>query len=219
MLSRPSDQYQRILVITDLFTKFAWAVPTRDQTALTTAHVLWHQVIQPFGCPGRFHSHKEPDFESILIKELCKYYGCRKSRTTPYHPQENGGCEHFNQTILNVLGTMETETQNRWTEYLSELVHAYSNSVHASTSYAPFFLVFGWHARLSIDMMFGTTSERVEGGTEEWVQRYHAKLMYAYEKAGEHLSKAAEKSTLNYDRSARDDPLIPGERIFNFRQL
>lgn len=75
-LSRPMDQYQNILVMTDLFTKFARAVPTPDQTAVTTARVLWNCVIQPFGCPERFHSDQGLGFESKLVKELC--VGCRK---------------------------------------------------------------------------------------------------------------------------------------------
>uniref|UniRef100_A0AAY5L9X8 Gypsy retrotransposon integrase-like protein 1 n=1 Tax=Esox lucius TaxID=8010 RepID=A0AAY5L9X8_ESOLU len=32
-LSRPNDTYQNILVMIDMFTRYAWAVPTRDQTA------------------------------------------------------------------------------------------------------------------------------------------------------------------------------------------
>lgn len=55
-LSRPTDRYQNILVITDLFTKYAWATPTLDQTAVTTACALWTNVIQPFGCPETLHS-------------------------------------------------------------------------------------------------------------------------------------------------------------------
>ena len=55
-LGRPVDRYQNILVLTDLFTKYAWAVPTTDQTAVTTARVLWKAVIQPFGCPEVLHS-------------------------------------------------------------------------------------------------------------------------------------------------------------------
>ncbi|XP_049897830.1 uncharacterized protein LOC126388653 [Epinephelus moara] len=35
-LGRPTDTYQNILVATDLFTRFAWAIPTHDQTAQTT---------------------------------------------------------------------------------------------------------------------------------------------------------------------------------------
>lgn len=126
-LSHPTDRYQNILVMTDLFTKFAWAIPTADQMATATAHALWNHVIQPFGCPETLHSDQGPNFESKLILELCNLYGCRKSHTTPYHPQGNGGCGRFNQTLLNLLGTLETEKQNRWPEYLPGLVHAYSN--------------------------------------------------------------------------------------------
>lgn len=40
-LGRPTDRFQNILVVTDLLTKYAWAIPTLDQTAATTtARVL-----------------------------------------------------------------------------------------------------------------------------------------------------------------------------------
>lgn len=35
-LGRPTDTYQNILVATDLFTRFVWAIPTHDQTPQTT---------------------------------------------------------------------------------------------------------------------------------------------------------------------------------------
>ena len=99
-LGRPTDVYQNILVATDLFTRFSWAIPTRDQTAQTTVKALWANVIQPFGCPARFHSDRGPNFESALMRELCDTYGITKSRTTPYHPAGNGGVERFNQTLF-----------------------------------------------------------------------------------------------------------------------
>lgn len=132
-LGRPTDRYQNILVMTDLFSKFVWAVPTPDQTALTTARALWSHVIEPFSCPEVFHSDQGPNFELRLIKELCQLYGCRKSHTTPYHPMGNGACERFNQTLLNLLGTLETEKHNRGVDYLPGLVHAYNNTVHGTT--------------------------------------------------------------------------------------
>lgn len=56
LLGRPPDAYPNILVMMDLFTRYAWAVPTRDQTALTTARALWSSVIMTFGCPMMLHS-------------------------------------------------------------------------------------------------------------------------------------------------------------------
>ena len=217
-LGRPTDRYQNILVMTDLFSKFAWAVPTPDQTALTTARALWTHVIQPFGCPEVFHSDQGPNFESRLIKELCQIYGCRKSRTTPYHPMGNGACERFNQTLLNLLGTLEVEKHNRWVEYLPGLVQAYNNTVHGSTGYAPAFLMFGRHLRIPADMLTGVAGPAMPDNPMDWVSRHQEQLHYAYKKAADSLQKAAEKNKRLYDRTAREAPLLPGERVLVLNQ-
>lgn len=191
-LSRPTDRYQNILVVTDLFTKYAWAIQTPDQTASATARALWTHVIQPFGCPEVLHSDQGPNFESKLIKELCQVYGCRKSQTTPYHPQGNGACERFNQTLLNLLGTLEVEQHRNWVGYLQGLVQSYNNTIHSSTSYVPAFLMFGRHLRTPIDMLTGSVGPEVTATTTEWVGKHHRQLSYAYSKATACLNKVAE---------------------------
>ncbi|KAJ8366474.1 hypothetical protein AAFF_G00353540 [Aldrovandia affinis] len=102
-----TDGYQYMLVVTDHFTKYSWAIPTRDQMANTTASALWKHVIRYFGSPRRFHSDQGANFESAVIQDLCNLYGTKKNQTTPYHPEGNGVCEHFNRTLLSLLGTLE----------------------------------------------------------------------------------------------------------------
>ncbi len=102
--SNPKD----ILVITDHFTKYAVAVPTRNQKAQTVARCLWENFLVHNGFPERLHSDQGPDFESRLIKELCRIVGIHKVRTTPYHPRGDP-VERFHRTLLQMLGTLENK--------------------------------------------------------------------------------------------------------------
>lgn len=60
--------YQHILVITDHFTRYAMAIPTRNQLARTTAEALFNHFIVHYGIPDRIHSDQGANFESKVIK-------------------------------------------------------------------------------------------------------------------------------------------------------
>jgi transposase InsO family protein len=147
--------YQYVLVITDHFTRFAQAVPTRNMTAKTTAEVFFQQFVVHYGMPKRLHSDQGANFGSRLIRELCNVMGTDKSRTTPYHPMGNGMTEHFNRTLLDMLGTLEQDQKKDWKAHISFLVHAYNCTPHESTNYSPYSLMFGRDPYLPVDIAFG----------------------------------------------------------------
>jgi transposase InsO family protein len=98
-LEPSKGNYQHILVITDHFTRFAMAIPTRNQLARTVADAFYNNFILHYGIPERIHSDQGANFESTIIKELYTIMGMSKSRTTSYHPMGNGQCERFNRTL------------------------------------------------------------------------------------------------------------------------
>ena len=146
---------ENVLVITDHFTRYALAHPSKTQTAQAAARILWDNFICHYGFPGKFISDQGRNFESDLIKELCKIAGVQKLHTTPYHPQGNGQCERFNSTLCNMLGTLSEEEKSDWKSYLGCMTYAYNCTKHASTTYSPYYLMFGRHPRLPIDVEFG----------------------------------------------------------------
>ena len=108
------------------FTRYAEAFPTRNKLAKTTAKVLFENFIVHYGFPARLHIDEGRNFESSVIRELCSFAGVRKSRATPYHPMGNGMVERFNQTLLNMFGTLENYKKEDWKSYLTPLVHSYN---------------------------------------------------------------------------------------------
>lgn len=85
-LERSKGGYHHILVITDHFSRFAVAVPTKNLTAKTTAEAFYDNFITNYEILARIHSEQGANFDGNIIKELCTITGMRKSRTTPYHP-------------------------------------------------------------------------------------------------------------------------------------
>ncbi|KAI5615219.1 hypothetical protein C0J50_8776 [Silurus asotus] len=104
-----SRGFGNVLVVTDHFTRYTQAFPTKSQKAQVVAKILMKEYFVNYGLPTRIHSHQGRDFESRLIRELLQLMEIRKSRTTPYHPQGDPQPERFNRTLLSMLGTLGHE--------------------------------------------------------------------------------------------------------------
>ena len=214
-LERSKGGHEHILVITDHFTRYAQAFPTRNQLAKTTAKVLFENFILHYGFPARIHSDQGRHFESTLIKELCSLAGIEKSRTTPYHPMGNGMTERFNQTLLNMLGTLEDHKKQDWKSFVAPLVHAYNSTRHDSTGFSPFFLMFGRHPRLAIDAYLGLGSPDETSATskEHYTGKLKKRLEFAYKVASKEADKSATRHKTNYDYKVREATLDIGDRV------
>ena len=200
---------ENVLVITDHFTRYALAYPSKTQTAQATARILWDNFICHYGFPEKFISDQGRNFESDLIKELCKIAGVKKLHTTPYHPQGNGQCEKFNSTLCNMLGTLSEEEKSDWKSYLGCITHAYNCTKHASTTYSPYYLMFGRHPRLPIDVEFELPKSNSGDNSSKsrYVQKLRRRLNYAFQKATKVANQQANKYKSSYDKSIKGPQL------------
>ena len=77
-----------------------------------------------------------------------------KTRTTSFHPQTNAVIERMNRTLLNMLSKCIDQNQSDWSSLLPFDLMAYRSSVHESTGFTPYFLVFGHEMSLPIDLIY-----------------------------------------------------------------
>ena len=206
--------YSALLVITDHFTKYAVAVPTRNTTARTTAEAFYHHFIVHYGTPKQIHSDQGANFMSNIIKELCNILGIKRSRTTPYHPMGNGQCERLNRTILSILGTLKPDQKKDWKNYINPLVHAYNCTRHDTTGISPYALMFGREPRLPIDFAFN-----IEQPTErnkpmsKYIENLKKKLQHSYDLARKMTRKSQDRQKQNYDTKVKGATLQPYDRV------
>ncbi|XP_052455381.1 uncharacterized protein LOC128015538 [Carassius gibelio] len=212
-LEPDSHNTKDILVITDHFTRYAVAIPTRDQKASTVAKCLWEQFLSHYGFPERLHSDQGRDFESRTIKELCVLAGIRKVRTSPYHPRGNP-VERFNRTLLSMLGTLQEKEKTKWREHVKPLTHAYNCTRNDATGFSPYELMFGRQPRLPIDIAFGLpVKDSSSTSHSQYVKNLKYQLRESYRLATKNAEKVANKNKKRFDVRVRESTLEAGDRV------
>ena len=204
---------ENVLVITDHFTRYALAIPTRNQSAKTTAKVLYDTFICHYGFPRRLHSDRGANFTGRVIKELCRLTGTRKSQTTPYHPQGNGQAERFNRTLIGMLGTLSPAEKSDWKSHLAPITHAYNCSRNEATGFSPFYLMFGRHPRLPVDVLLGLSDDSGPTDYSTFVKSLKERLQSAYRLAQSNIAASQSRGKHTYDRKQKGASLQPGSRV------
>jgi len=202
-----------ILVVGDYFTKWKEAFPIPNQEARTVAEKLVKEIIARYGAPEQIHSDQGRNFEAQLFQEMCLLFNMDKTRTTPYHPESDGMIERMNRTIQDMLAKYVSHHQRDWDEHLPLVMMAYRSSVHASTQYSPYYLLFGREVRLPVDVMFGRQPDH-QLEVSEYVRHLRDTLEEVHEHAREHLRTSQKRQKDYYDQRIAGEQIKVGDRVF-----
>ena len=79
-LKRSIGGFEKFLVITDHFPRYAQAIPTKNETAKTTARVLFDIYIVHYGFPACIHINKGANFDQTWSKSCARLQGLRNHK-------------------------------------------------------------------------------------------------------------------------------------------
>ena len=92
-----------ILTCIDRFTRWPEAQPMPDMTGRTVAQTFFNTWIAHFGVTSTVTTDRGQQFESALWSSLMQLLGCKRIRTTSYHPIANGMIECFHRQLKSIL--------------------------------------------------------------------------------------------------------------------
>eukprot|EP00731_Ephydatia_muelleri_P017953 Em0010g1051a len=191
-LPETEDGCKYVMVAVDCFTRWVEVYAIRNQEATTVAKKLVDEMFCRFSPPEQLHSDQGRQFES----DLC-----------------NGMVERFNRTLLDMLSTAVGNHQADWQQHIRKLCLAYNSSVHSSTGFTPFFLMFGRQAKLQIDLMYGT-NQMEPNTTSEYARCLKDALQEAYALVRERCQAEHKRQKELYDQKVHGKPFSPGELVW-----
>ena len=204
-----------MLVVCDHFTRLSQAYATKSKSSRAAAEKLFNHFILQFGFPKRIHHDRGGEFNNQLFKQLHRLANIKESNTTPYHPMGDPIVERYNRTLLNMLKSIPKTAKNNWKDHLATLTFAYNSTVHKSTGFSPFYLMFGRESRLPIDRIFpnaGNDSESEES-YGSFVDNWKSRMDEAFQLAARSSKKVDDGNKKRYDARARSVEIEIGDRV------
>lgn len=185
-----------IITTQDDLTKFSFAFATPNHEAKTIANRLT-TIFTSFGIPKTYLTDQGADFMSNLMKELSALFKTKHLATSPYHPQTNGALERSHLTLKDYLKHYIKDNQTDWDEYLPFATFSYNTSVHKSTNYTPYELLFGKKAYLPSSIV---QEPKLNYTYDDYIKSLQSKLNTSFKIARENITHSKLKSKENYDR-------------------
>ncbi|KAL8611522.1 hypothetical protein ACOMHN_014577 [Nucella lapillus] len=111
-----------------------------------------------------------------------------------------------------MLRSLEQTEKVDWRKHLRACVHAYNASIHQSTGYSPYYLFYGRHPTLPIDLAFGTRAGSTKQSARQFIKALKSSLQTAYKTATTNMAKMAQRNKVRYDARAHASELESGDR-------
>ena len=155
--------------------------------------------------------------DGAVFKGLCDLVDAAKTRTTPYHPQGDGQVERLNKSLVKILCKLISDHRRDWTDFVPKVVLAYNTSVHESTGFTPYRLMFGREAILPLDAVLKLETSPPQGGGQsypDYVVQQKKQLEETERLARENLKRAQKTQKAYYDTKCHGQRFHVGDRVW-----
>ena len=210
-LPAEKDAEDSIMTVVDRATKMVHLIPChKTTTAGEAARLYWQHVVKLHGIPRAIHTDRGAQFVGRWWREIWSLLGTKLKYGTAYHPQSQGQVERMNAVVSQTLRCLMSDVPNltRWTEYLPTVEMVVNSLPNRSTGYSPFFLMYGYHPVLPVELLKGDEETKVET-----VAKYLERTQEVWRHAQAQMKRAVAIQQDYYNAKHRDISFGVGELV------
>lgn len=195
-----------IITATDAFSKWAFASPCKNITTQEVINFIEKSIIAIHGQPKNIITDRGVQFRSKQWKDFIRKRNINHNMTSGYHPQANGIDERFNGTLVRILLAYIDEEQENWDEQVKWAVYLYNTTIHNSTGFTPYHVLFGFSPRTPLNAH--SNSDPIDLSESEELRSRIREITH------ENIQLAQEKQTAEYNKRHSKISLQIGDLIW-----
>ncbi|KAF7835592.1 putative gag-pol polyprotein [Senna tora] len=143
-----------IFFFVDHFSKMAHFIPcNKSDDATHVANLIFREIVRLHEIPRTIVSDRDAKFLSHFWCVLWGKLGTQLLFSSTCHPQTGGQTEVVNRTLGTLLRAIIKKNVKAWEDCIPLIEYAYNRSVHSSTKFSPFEIVYGFNPLTPLDLV------------------------------------------------------------------
>ena len=210
----PSGGYENIITAKDVFSRYAFASPVSNPTAVNTAEVMIDIMTRHAYLPTLITTDKGSVFVSQVTDEVAEILGINMKHLTTKHAQTIGVLERAHATIKTSLKMASGEYRKQWHKYLPIAILNYNTTYHSNINCEPSRVFHGRVPHNILDHKLGLRFNPNIAPTTNFAEKLLRRTKILYDKTKKNVMQSYIKYKRNYDKKAKASPLKEKDHCF-----
>ena len=210
----PSGGYENIITAIDVFSRYAFAYPVSNPTAVNTAKVIIDIMTRHAYLPTLKITDRGSFFVSQVIHEVAEILSINLKHATTKHAQTIGILERAHATIKISLKMASGEYRKKWHQYLPIAILNYNTTYHSSIDCEPSRVFHGRVPHNILDHKLGLRFNPNITPTTDFAEELLRRTKILYDKTKKNVMQSYIKYKKYYDKKAKASPLKEKDYCF-----
>ena len=210
----PSGGYENVLTAIDVFSRYLFAYPLTDASAINVAKAIIDIMTKHACLPMTLITDKGTAFTSTIIAEVTQILGITLKCATTKHLQTIGKLERTHASLKTNLKMACGEYRQKWHKYLPLAVLNHNTSYHTSIGCEPTRVFHGRILFNILDHKLGNDPNEQINPSTEFAEEIQNRTKILIDKTKQNIMQSYIKYKEYYDRKAKAAPLKENEYCF-----
>ena len=210
----PSGGYEDIITAIDVYSRYAFAYPVSNPTAVNTAKVIIDIMTRHAYLSTLIITDKGSVFVSQVRHEVAEILGINLKHATTKHAQTIGVLERPHATIKTSLKMASGEYRKQWHKYLPIAIPNYNTAYHSSIDCEPSRVFHGRVPHNILDHKLGLRFNPNIAHTTDFAEELLRRTKILYDKTKKNVMQSYIKYKRYHDKKAKASPLKEKDYCF-----